>query len=75
MSVVLGPASQDAVFKLVLASLVLQCSMDIALPSLPAPLTLIRMAVAYMTPKTLNRYNSKWPEEKICFSYIYYLIF
>jgi hypothetical protein len=24
-----------------------------------------------MTPKTLNRYNSKWPEVKIFLSYIY----
>jgi hypothetical protein len=30
-------------------------------------LTLIRMAGAYMTPLTLNRNNSKWPEEKVFF--------
>jgi hypothetical protein len=36
-------------------------------------LTLIRMAGAYMTPETLKRFNSKWPEVKIFFFIIDHL--
>ncbi len=35
-------------------------------------LTLSRWMGAYMTPKTLNRYNSEWPEVKIFFLSLVY---
>jgi hypothetical protein len=42
-------------------------------PEIYAPLTLTQMDGAHtcMTPKTLNRYNSKWSEVKNVFSTIY----